>query len=56
MLYLRYLCLFAHSGVKHICAVFLFCLSSSCVPYGSSFSGLSIFYCPFSILFRLFNK
>jgi hypothetical protein len=32
MSYLRYLCLFAHSGVQHIlrCA-FLFCLFSSCV-------------------------
>ena len=47
MSYLRYLCLFASSGVQHIlCYVFLFCfvclffwgfffscLSSSCVPY-----------------------
>jgi hypothetical protein len=33
MSYLRYLCLFAYSGVQHIlCCVFLFCLSSSCVP------------------------
>ena len=31
------------------CVVFLFCFSSSCVPYGSSFSGLSIIGCPFSI-------
>ena len=30
MSYLRFLCLFAHSGVKHIlcCVVFLFCFSS----------------------------
>jgi hypothetical protein len=27
------------------CVVFLFCLSSSCVPYVVSFSGLSIFDC-----------
>jgi hypothetical protein len=35
MSYLRYLCLFAYSGVQHIlcCVAFLFCLSSSCVPY-----------------------
>jgi hypothetical protein len=35
MSYLRYVCLFTHSGVQHIlcCVVFLFCLSSSCVPY-----------------------
>ena len=44
MTYLRYLCFFAHS------VVFLFCLSSSCVPYVASFSGLSIFDCPFDIL------
>jgi len=35
--YLRYLCLFAFSGV-----VFCFCYSS-CVPYVDSFAGLSIF-------------
>ena len=30
--YLRYLCLFVYSGVRHIlCCAFLFCLSSSCV-------------------------
>ena len=32
------------------CVVFLFCLSSSCVPYASGFSGLSNFDCPFGIL------
>ena len=32
------------------CAVFLFCLSLSCVHYVASFSGLSILDCPFSIL------
>ena len=33
MSYLRYLCLFVYSGVQHIlCCVFMFCLSSSCVP------------------------
>ena len=32
------------------CVVFLFCLSSSCVPYDASLSGLSIFGFPFSIL------
>ena len=35
------------------CVVFLFCFSSSCVPYVASFSGLSIFDCPFGILLRL---
>ena len=30
--------------------VFLFCLSSSCVPYVASFSVLYIFHCPFGIL------
>jgi len=49
MSYLRYLCLFAYSGVQHIlCCVFGFI---SCVPYiCCHFSGLSIFYCPFGIL------
>ena len=32
------------------CVVILFCLSSSCVPYVASFSGLSIFDCPFVFL------
>ena len=32
------------------CDVFLFCFSSSCVPYVASFSGLSFFDCPFGIL------
>ena len=27
------------------CVVFLFCLSSSCVPYVTSFSGLSMSVC-----------
>jgi hypothetical protein len=45
--YLRYLCLFAHSGIQHI---FCFLFSSSCLPYAASFSGLSILYCPFGIL------
>jgi len=30
--------------------VFLFCFSSCCVSYVTSFSGLSIFDCPFGIL------
>jgi uncharacterized membrane protein len=50
MSYLRYLCLFAYNDVLHIlCCVFV-CFSSSCVPFVSSFSGLSIFDCPFGIL------
>jgi hypothetical protein len=32
------------------CVVFLFCFSSSCVPDVASFSGLSIFDCPFGVL------
>jgi hypothetical protein len=40
-------------GVHH---VFLFCFSSSCVPYAASFSGLSICNCPFGILVRLFKQ
>ena len=47
MSYLRYLRLFEDSGFQHIfCCVLL----SSCVPYATSFSGLSIFDCPFGIL------
>jgi len=34
----------------HIFIVYLFCFYSSCVPYFASFSGLSIFDCPFGIL------
>ena len=50
MPYLRYLCLFTHSGVQHIlCCVFVL-ISSSCVPYVASFSGLPFFDCPFGIL------
>jgi hypothetical protein len=53
---LRYLCLFAHSGVHHIlcCVVFLFCFSSSCVPYVASFSGLYFLDCSFDFLESLF--
>jgi len=44
------LCLwYACSSVQHIlCCIFCFVLgvSSSCVPYVASFSGLSIFDCP----------
>jgi len=45
------------SGVRHTlcCIVLLFCFSSSCVPYVASFFGLSIFDCPFGILWRLFS-
>ena len=52
MSYLRYLCLFAHSGVQRLlfCVVALFCFPSSCLSYVASFSGLSIFDCPFGIL------
>ena len=52
-LIIRRLCLFAYSGVQHIlCCVFCFVclLLVSCVPYGASFSGLSIFDCLFGIL------
>jgi len=37
------------------CVVFLFCLSSFCVPYIAIFSGLSICDCPFRVLQCLFN-
>jgi hypothetical protein len=46
MSYLRYLCLFVHSGVHYVlCWVFI--SSLFCVPCVASFSGLSIFDCPF---------
>ena len=32
------------------CVEFLLCFCSSCVPYVSSFFGLSFFHCPFGIL------
>ena len=43
----------AVSNTYHV--VFLFCFPSSRVPYVASFSGLSFFDCPFSILQRLFR-
>ena len=54
MSYLRYLCLFAYSGIQHVlCGVF----SSSCGPYVASFSGLSIFDCPFlSVLSNVYFR
>ena len=36
--------------VQSCCVMFLFCLSSSCIPYVASFSGLSIFDCRFDVL------
>jgi uncharacterized membrane protein required for colicin V production len=52
---LRYLCLFAYSGVQHIlCCVFVYVLSLSSVPYVASFSGLSIFDYPFGVLLSFF--
>ena len=50
MSYLRYVCLFAHSGVQHILCLFLFCFSSSCVPYVASFSYLCFFLIAPSVL------
>jgi hypothetical protein len=50
MSYIRYLCLFACSGVVlcfcFVCLrlVFLLCLSSSCVPFVAGFSGLPLRY------------
>ena len=39
------------------CGVVLFCFSSSfCVPSVACFSGLSLFDCPFGILYNLFTK
>ena len=48
LIYIIYVC-FGIMVSKTCCVVFLFCFSSSCVPYVASFSGLSIFDCPFLI-------
>jgi len=51
--------LIAHSGVQHIlCCGFRFVSLRlvSCVPSVTSFSGLSIFSCPFGFLWRLFTQ
>ena len=51
---IRYLCLrIVHMVSNPYCVVFLLCFSWSCVPYVTSFSGLSIFFLPlrFSLLF-----
>jgi hypothetical protein len=63
MSYLCYLCLFTYSGVQPI-VLCLFCFSSSCVPYFTTFSVLSLrlvfpisplsLYCPF-VLCSLFH-
>ena len=51
MSYLHYLRLLAYVGVHHIvCVCVCVYVSSSCVPYVDSFSGLSIFDCPFGNL------
>ena len=56
MSYLRYVCLFAHNSVLSIlCCVFVR-LSSSCVPYVASVSGLSIFYYPQYFLTFIIHK
>ena len=46
-LFVLYLCIVVSNTY---CVVFLFCLSSSCIPYVASFSGLFFFECPFGIL------
>ena len=46
MSYLRYLCLFAYSGVQQMPGVFALFFPSSCVPCIANFSGLSVFDCP----------
>jgi hypothetical protein len=50
MSYLRYLCFFTYKTFQHILCCDFVVFSSSCVPYVASFSGLSIFDCPFGIL------
>jgi hypothetical protein len=41
---------FVHCDVQHILCCVLLCFSLSCVLYVASFSGWSIFDCPFGIL------
>ena len=55
MCYSRYLCLCTVVSNTY-CVVFLVCLSSSCVPYVASISGLSILIAPlvFSIYILTF--
>ena len=55
MPYLRCLCLFLYSGVQHIVLCFCFYISSSCVSYVASFSGLPIFDCHWSSLTFIYN-
>ena len=53
MSYLRYLCLFAYSGIHHILCCVVCCARVrllSCVPNVASFCGLSILDCPFCFL------
>ena len=54
--YIRYLYLFAYSGVQYILCLPLFWLSSYCVPYGASFSGLSLRYSVTFIYYSEFSK
>ena len=59
MSYLRYVCLFARSGVQYIlCCIFVWFFFMSCVPYVANFSGLSIFDLPLrcSLTFIISNK
>ena len=50
MLYLHYLCLFSYS------VMFLFCLSSFCIPYVASFSELSFFLFPLPVFSNVYSK
>ena len=52
MSHLRYVYLFAYSGVQHM----LRCFSSSCVPFVASFSGLSIFLRGPSVFFHVYER
>ena len=49
------ICVCLHIVVSNTYSVvFLFLFSSSCVPCVVRFSGLSSFYCPFAVFYRLF--
>jgi hypothetical protein len=50
-MFIYVICVCLHIVVSNTyCIVFLFCFASCCVPYVASFSGLSIFDCPFVYL------
>ena len=59
MAYLRYLCLFAYSGIQHILCCVVYCARVrlvSCVSNVASFYGVSILDCPYLIVPSVFSN